>query len=71
MLYDIIYNFFADNIFNSQALDSYSSEIMGVSTTLNQYLSHSATILLLCLGVFWLILVIRWVFRVFSGLIKL
>ena len=68
MLYDTIYDFFYD-LFNSTNISSYSATIMGVSTTLPSWLANTTTIILLGLGVFWLILVIRWIFRVFSGLI--
>ena len=70
MLYDTIYDFFY-GVFNSNYLAGYTSTIMGVSTSLASWLSHTATIVLLALGILWLILVIRWIFRVFSGLIKI
>ena len=69
MLYDTIYNFFY-GVFNSTLLSNYSQVIMGVNTSLASWLSHSATIVLLALGIVWLIFVVRWIFRVFSGLIK-
>jgi len=69
MLYDTIYEFFL-SVFDSDYIENYSSTIMGVNTTLAQWLSHSATIVLLVLGIVWLILVIRWIFKVCSGLLK-
>ena len=69
MLYDTIYDFFY-GIFNSSKISNYSLEIMSQNTSLASWLSHTATIVLLVLGILWLILVIRWVFRVFAGLIK-
>ena len=70
MLYDLIYDFFIDNLFTSSALAQYESEILGVSTNLNEYLSHTATITILIVGVVILLALVRWVFRVFSGLLK-
>lgn len=70
MLYDTIYNFFLDNVFGSTLLNGYSSSIMGVSTSLASWLSHTCTLILLALGVLWLILVVRWIFRVCAGLLK-
>lgn len=69
MLYDTIYDFFY-GIFNTTKLAGYSMEIMSVDTTFVSWLSHSVTIILLGLGILWLILVIRWIFRVCAGLLK-
>lgn len=70
-LYDLVYNFILTQIFNSTTLSSYESTIMGVSTNLNVWLSHTATIsffivLLVCIFIF-----LRWLFRVVSGLFLL
>lgn len=70
MLYDIIYDFFYSNLFTSSALAQYESEILGVTTNLNEYLSHTATLTILILGIVILLLLVRWCFRVFAGLIK-
>lgn len=69
MLYDSVYDFFY-GIFNSTTMSGYSSVIMGVDTSLAVWLSHTATITCMILFIVWMILVIRWIFRVFSGLIK-
>lgn len=68
MLYDTIYNYFL-GLFNSTSLAQYESEIMGVSTTLPSWLSHTITIVVLVLLVVFLGLVVRYIFRVFSGVI--
>lgn len=70
-LYDIVYNFIYGQIFNSSALSSYSTTILGVSTDLNVWLSHTTTIiffgvLLVCVWCF-----LKWLFRVVSGLFLL
>lgn len=69
MLYDTIYDFFL-GVFDSDYISDYSTSIMGVNTSLASWLSHTATIALLILGIIWLILVVRWIFRVCSGLLK-
>ena len=66
MLYDTIYDFFLDNIFTNV-------QIGGISTTLglsyNEWFSHTCTIVLMVLGVVFLVLVVRWIFKLFAGLI--
>lgn len=70
MLYETIYDFFYNEVFNTSYLSGYHMTIMSVDTTIAEYLSHSVTIVLLGLGVFWLILVVRWIFRVCAGLVN-
>ena len=70
-MYDLVYQFILTQIFNSTTLNAYSSTIMGVSTNLNVWLSHTATIiffgvLLVCVWIF-----LKWLFRVVSGLFLL
>lgn len=70
-MYQIVYDFIYNQIFNSTALSSYHSTILGVDTNLNVWLSHTFTItffivLLICLWVF-----VRWLFRIVSGLFLL
>ena len=67
-LYGTIYNFFFD-LFDNEDISSYHLTIMSVDTTLSSWLAHTVTILLLALGILWLILVIRWCFRVGAGLL--
>lgn len=67
-IYSIIYDFFSDYVFTSTQLDTITDNTLGL--TFNEWLCHSATIFLLALGVLWLILVVRWIFRVFSGLVN-
>lgn len=69
-IYNTIYEFFYD-LFDNEKTSSYCLNIMGVTTNLGSWLAHTVTIVLLLLGVLWLILVIRWIFRVFSGLVKI
>lgn len=68
MLYDIVYNFFIDYVFTNTTLSSINYESLALN--LNEWLSHTCTLILMLLGVIWLILVVRWIFRVFAGLIS-
>lgn len=70
-MYDIIYNFLLDNIFNSSTLSSYHSMIMDVDTNLNVWLSHTTTIILMVLAIWLLFVFVRWLFRLVSGLFLL
>lgn len=67
MLYDIVYDFFNDYVFTNTTLATINYESLGLN--LNQWLCHTCTLILMALGVIWLILVVRWIFRVFAGLI--
>lgn len=67
MIYDYIYDFYL-GLFNSQYLQGYSATIMGQNTSLPMWLSHTASIISLCLLLALLFLIIRWAFRVFAGL---
>lgn len=67
-MYDIIYQFLLDNIYNSTDLVDVSTEIMGLSLNLNEWLAHSTTIFSMFLIVFFAIWLIRWVFKLVGGL---
>lgn len=69
-LYTTIYDFFY-GVFDTSDTNELSMTIMGQEMNLTSWLAHTVTIVLLLLGVLWLILVIRWMFRVFSGLVKI
>lgn len=69
-MYDLIYNFILDNLFNSTSLEC-ESTILGQVMTMNEWLSHSATIICICLIIAFLILFIKWIFKVVSGLLLL
>ena len=70
-LYDLVYTFIIDNIFNSTSLSSYSTTILGVSTNMNVWLSHTATILFFAVLLVCIFIFLRWLFRVVSGLFLL
>lgn len=69
MLYDIIYDYFY-GLFNSTNISGYHTTIMSVDTTLAQWLGHTTTIIVMALLITFMFLVVRWCFRVFSGLFK-
>lgn len=68
-LYQIIYDFFY-GIFNNETLSSMTWTIGGQSVDLNAWICHSLTIILLITLLIILLLITRWAFRVFAGLIK-
>lgn len=68
MLYDIIYDFFANNVFTSTDLASINAG--SLTLNMNEWLCHTATLSILVLGVVVLMLVVRWIFRVMAGLIR-
>ena len=70
-LYQIVYEFILNNIFNYSGLASYESTIMGVSTNLNVWLSHTATIIFFAVLLVFCFIFLRWLFRIVSGLFLL
>lgn len=70
-MYDLVYQFILDNIFNSTTLNAYSSTILGVNTNLNVWLSHTATIIFMSVLLVLAYVFLRWLFRVVSGLFLL
>lgn len=66
-MYDIIYSYLSEHIFNSEALEAYSTSIMGVNTNLNVWLTHTACIALMVVAVVLACLLVRWVWRSVSG----
>lgn len=68
-LYQIIYDFFY-GIFNNQDLGSMSWTIGGQSIDMNAWICHTLTVILLVTLLIILLLITRWAFRVFAGLVK-
>lgn len=67
-LYDIIYNWFASYVFaTANTLPAYT--IGGTEVTQVQWLSHTATIVVLVFLCLFLFLAVKWLFRLFAGLI--
>lgn len=71
MLYDIIYDFLLNNFFKSTQtnLSNYSTTFFNTTITLDVWLSHTFTIITLALLFIVAVLIIRWLFKVFAGLI--
>lgn len=70
-MYDLFYEFIRDNLFNSQYLSTYTFNWFGVSTPINQILSHFVAVALIVLCVVVLLLFIKWLFRLVSGIFLL
>lgn len=66
-MYDIVYNYLTEYVFNGTALDTYQTSIMGVNTSLNAWLAHTATIALMVVAVLLCCFLVRWVWRLVSG----
>lgn len=69
-MYQLIYQFILEHLFNG-SLSSYSTEIFGVSTNMNIWLSHSLTIISMILIFVFLVIFMKWLFRLASGLFLL
>ena len=67
LMYDIIYQYLMDYIFNGSTL-SMSTTIYGQTLSMNEWLAHSTTIICMCLIVFFGIWIIKWVFKLVGGL---
>lgn len=70
-MYDIIYDFIYGYIFNSQYLANLNYTWFGSSLNLNQILTHFTCVFLMGLFIFLLVLLLRWIFRLVSGLFLL
>lgn len=65
-MYDLMYQYLVDYIFTSSSLDSFATSL-GMSVSLNVYLAHTTTILLMCLFVWLLIMGAYWLFKLVGG----
>lgn len=70
-MYQIIYDFIYTYLFATSDLDNYSDTILGVSTNMAEWLSHSLTIISIVLIFVFLIIFIKWLFKLVSGLFML
>jgi len=70
-MYQLIYDFLATHLFNGSALSSTTHQVLGVSMSMNEWLCHTTTIICICLIIAFLILFVRWMFRLVSGLFLL
>lgn len=70
-MYTLIYQFIHDYLFNDSNLENYTDEIMGVSTDMSVWLSHCLTIISMILIFVFLVIFIKWIFKLVSGLFLL
>lgn len=70
-MYTLIYQFIHDYLFNDSNLASYSKTILGVNTDMTVWLSHSLTIISMVLIFTFLVIFIKWIFKLVSGLFLL
>ncbi|MBO7528051.1 MAG: hypothetical protein J6T74_09235 [Clostridia bacterium] len=70
-MYDLIYGYIHDYLFASIELENYSMFIMGVNTDLSVWLAHTCTIIAMVLIFTFLIIFIKWLFKLVSGLFLL
>lgn len=69
-MYDLIYNFIVDNLLSNTQLTAMHYEVLGVDLSLQSYLGHTATIIIIGIIIVALGLFVRWIFRVFAGLFR-
>lgn len=70
-MYTLIYQFIHDYLFDDLGLQGYSQQIMGVNTDMSVWLSHSLTIISMVLIFVFLVIFIKWIFKLVSGLFML
>ena len=70
-IYTLIYGYIYDYLFNDSGLRSYHSTILSIDTNMAQWLSHSLTIVAMVLIFVFLVIFIKWVFKLVSGLFLL
>lgn len=69
MIYDEIYNLYL-GLLESDTLSNYSMEILGVTTSLPSWISHTCTIATLIFLFVLLCGLFKWLFNQVSGLFK-
>lgn len=70
-IYTLIYGYIYQYLFNDSNLQSYEDTILGVNTNMAQWLSHSLTIIAMVLIFVFLVIFIKWIFKLVSGLFLL
>lgn len=68
-MYDLIFNYLNSYIYNNDYLEDTSFDMFGNSLTLQHWLSHSTCIVLSVIFFIVIILFIRYLFRLFGGLL--
>lgn len=67
-LYDLIYDYFINHIWNSANLTAITHDISGVNMSMDVWLSHTSTIITLVLLVVVLGVFVKWLFGIFANL---
>lgn len=70
-IYTLIYGYIYQYLFNDSNLQAYEDTILGVNTNMAQWLSHSLTIIAMVLIFVFLVIFIKWIFKLVSGLFLL
>lgn len=69
-MYDYIYQFILDNLFNSNGLAVYEVSIMGITTNMNVWLSHTLSIIAIILIYIIAVLLIKGMFKLVVNLFR-
>lgn len=70
-MYDLIYNYILTNLFNSTHLSVTSMDINGLTMNMNEWLSHTATIICIVVLICVLVSFVKWIFGLFANLFRL
>lgn len=70
-MYSIIYDFIYTYLLSGGDLDNYSMQLLGVTTTMSQWLSHCLSIISIVLIFVFLVIFLKWIFKLVSGLFLL
>lgn len=70
-MYQLLYDFFIGNIWNSASLSEMTFEIGNNVVGLDVWLSHTSVIIVLAVVCVLLFMLVKWAFNVFSDLLKL
>ena len=70
-MYDIIYQYIYTYLFSGGGLDNYSTELLGVTTTMSEWCSHTLSIIAIVLIYIFLVIFLKWLFKLVSGLFLL
>lgn len=70
-MYDLIYSYIYQNLFNSTSLSGLTFDISNMTLNANEWLSHTATIICLCVLICVLVCFVKWIFNIFARLFTL
>lgn len=70
-MYSIIYDFMYTYLLSGGTLDNYETELFGVTTSLSQWLAHMFSIVSIALIFIFLVIFLKWLFKLVSGLFLL